>query len=221
MPGKSIIPPFARAERDLVRAAQAGNPQAVSYLLTTYEPVCSLIAWEARRLDCSGRYHDDLRGAANLAILEALPKFDLLRGFKFTTYVGSYVRSAMLKVLYPHKRSASERLRLVSLDAQLASEGDDPRRLQRDVLAQDPRHGVDLDLERVQDADRDAAVRRWVSGLPEGQKGIVVDIFWGDQSHADIARRRGVSRPAVSRAAERAYRRGHRDLARYQSALAA
>jgi RNA polymerase sigma factor (sigma-70 family) len=219
--GKSIVPPFARTEHDLICAAQGGNPEAVSYLLTKYVPLRTLIHWQAYKLDLSGRHHDDLRAAANLAVLEALPKFDALRGVKFTTYAWIYVRSAMLNVLYPSRRSSANKLRFVSLDAQTGGESDDGGRFKRDMLAQDPQHGLDVRLERALDSDRDTAVREFVSSLPEGQRGIVFDIFWRETSHAEIARKRGVSRPAISRALARSYKHGRRDLSAYQDTLAA
>jgi DNA-directed RNA polymerase specialized sigma24 family protein len=60
-----------------------------------------------------------------------------------------------------------------------------------------------------------------VSRLADGQRDIVIDLFWHNKSHAEVARARGVSRPAVSRALARAYCHGRTELAAYQSSLAA
>ncbi len=223
MSGMPIVPPFARTERDLICAAQAGDAQAVSYLLTKYEPVLRLISSLMRTLDPARRQRDELRGAANLALLEALPKFDLTRGVKFTTYAWYCVRGAMLMVLFPDQRSSLDKPTppLFSLDAQIDGDADDTARFERDLLGRDPQHGLDPELDRALDADRDAAVRRFVTRLPEGQRGIVVDIFWQDKTHVEIAQQRGVSRPAISRALARSYGHGRRELAAYEQTLAA
>lgn len=225
MYGKSIVPPFARTERDLVRAAQAGNPRAVEYLITTHEPVCKLIGSQMRKLDRSGKHHDEMRAVANLALLEALPKFDLARGVKCTTFVFQHVRGAMLKAMFPGQRSpqdeAKPTIRLVGLDAPVGDDTDDDRGWERELFARDTEYGIDPGYARALTTDRDAAVRAFVASLGDGQRGIVIDLFWHSQTHLEIATDRGVSRPAISRALARAYQHGRVELAAHEAALAA
>lgn len=225
MLGKPIVPPFARTERDLVRAAQAGDQTAVAYLVTGYEPVCRLVRSQMRKLDRTGNQHDELRAVANLALLEALPNFDPARGAKFTTYAFQYVRGAMLKSLFPGQRASRDEskpiVRLVRLDAPATDAADDSEGYERELFARDKDYGIDPGYDRVLTTDRDADIRAFVSGLGDGQRGIVIDLFWHHKTHLEVATDRGVSRPAVSRALARAFGHGRAELAAHEAALAA
>lgn len=226
MLGKSIVPPFARTERDLVRAARQGNPRAVEYLITKHEPVCKLIRSQMHKLDRSTNHHDDLRAAAHLALLDALRNFDATRGARFATYAFQYVRGAMLKTLFPGQRpsndvDATPAIRLVTLDASIGSDAEDTEGYERELFARDQQYGVDPGYDRALTGDRDVAVCTFVDGLGDGQRGIVIDLFWHHKTHSEIAASRGVSRPAISRALARAYKRGRTELAVHQLDLAA
>ena len=178
-----------------------------------------------RKLDRTGHQHDELRAVANLALLEALPNFHPSRGAKFTTYAFHYVRGAMLKALFPGQRSSLDKskptVRLVPLDAPATDAADDSEGYERELFARDKSYGIDPGYDRVLTADRDADVRAFVSELGDGQRGIVIDLFWHHKTHLEVATNRGVSRPAVSRALARAYRHGRVELAAHEAALAA
>jgi RNA polymerase sigma factor (sigma-70 family) len=201
MPGKSIVPPFARTERELVRAAQQGNQRAIEYLITTYEPICKLIRSQMYKLDRSRTQHDELRAAANVALLEALHNFDATRGTKFTTYAFQYVRGAMLKALFAGTKPPSDNehrpaVRLVSVDAPTTTDdSDDSEGYERELYSRDKQYGIDPGYDRVLTADRDAEIRAFVAGLGDGQRGIVVDLFWHHKTHAEIATERGSAVP--------------------------
>jgi RNA polymerase sigma factor (sigma-70 family) len=227
MIGRSIVPVSALCESDLVLAAQEGNGRAVEHLITAYEPICKIVRSLMYKLDRTGLHHDDLQGAANIGILRALPNYDASQETSFSSYAFYYVRGEMLKTLYLNKGVSASRtapkMRLVSIDAPSPS-GDGEAydySFERGLFARDADYGADPGILRVLNADRDAAVRSFVSRLSDGQRDIVVDLFWRAKTTTDIARERNVSSPAVSRAMNRVYGRGRGELATHQQALAA
>jgi DNA-directed RNA polymerase specialized sigma24 family protein len=137
------------------------------------------------------------------------------------------VRGAMLKVLFAGSRPPSDEeqtraVRLVSIEAPTTGEdAAENEGYERELFARDTQYGIDPGYDRVLTADRDAEIRAFVAGLGDGQRSIVVDLFWHHRTHAEIAKERGVSRPAVSRALARAYKRGRSALAGHEVSLAA
>lgn len=228
MSGRSIVPTYARTERALIAAAQSGNRDAIEYLVAKYPPLQRIVGSLLFRLDRSGQHHDDLRAAAHLALLDALRNYDGDRAAKFTTYAYSYVRGAMLKALAFCRKwsTADDELRAVrwvplhSKATDDATDGDGEH-FERELLRRDPDYGIDRRFGRALHADRDADVRRFVSSLADDQRAIVFDLFWHDKTHAEIAAERGVSRPAISRAQARVFKRGLSDLASHHIGLAA
>jgi DNA-directed RNA polymerase specialized sigma24 family protein len=89
------------------------------------------------------------------------------------------------------------------------------------LLANDPEYGAEAGYAQVQIADRDARVRRFVSSLPASQRSIATEVFWKGQTHAEVAARRGVSRPAVTRTLLRVHARAAKELADEHVSLAA
>jgi RNA polymerase sigma factor (sigma-70 family) len=223
MHGKPIVPVRLRSEAELVRAAQGGDQDAVEYLVTRYPPVWRLVRSLERRLNRRD-LHDELLAAANLAILEALLRFDGRRGARFTTYIYHYIRGAMLEVLYPQDRGRKDRRRDGDL-VRLVGLGDRDTEVggsyEHELRARDDGYGLDAGYASLLEADRNADVRAFVIGLPDNQRDIVIDLFWRQRTHADLARERGVSRPAISQALARALARGERALADHHFELAA
>lgn len=223
MLGKSIVPPFARSEHALLRAAQQGDERAIVYLITRYEPIRRVVGSQLRRLDRSGRHHDEMRAAANLALLEALRNFDPGRGARFATYAFQYVRGAMLRARFsapkPSSGSGAPRIEIVGLDEAATERNGNRQGYERELFAHDGSYGADVGYDRALAADRDAAVRAFVAGLVDGQREIVIDLFWRHRTHREVAVARGVSRPAVSQALARACDRGRVQLAEYQLGL--
>lgn len=227
MTGKSIVPVSSLCEFDLVLAAQDGDKRAVEHLITAHEPICKIVRSLMYKLDRTGLHHDDLQGAANIGILRALPNYDASRETSFSSYAFYYVRGEMLKTLYLNKGVSASRtapkMRLISIDAPSPTEDGEASdySFERELFARDADYGADPGIARVLTADRDAAVRRFVSRLSDGQRDIVVDLFWHDKATTDVARERNVSSPAISRAMNRVYGRGRSELAAHQQALAA
>jgi RNA polymerase sigma factor (sigma-70 family) len=227
MNGRASVSQNYRSERQLVREAQAGDRRAVAYLLTEYPPVRALIGSLRRSIDPLNVARDELESAGRLAALEALGSFDGERGVKFTTYAYHFIRGAMLAELYPYveRRRESEdgpqRLRLVSLKRGFDNEGsDDNDGYESELLSRDPEYGIDPGFGRVEDRRFDA-VRAFVATLPASQRAIIEAVFWGEQTHGQIAAARGVSRPAITRALTRVYARGAKELADHRLELAA
>lgn len=226
MNGKASVPKKYRSEACLIRDAQSGDCRATEYLLTQHPPVLALLASLRRRIDPFTVAPADLESAGRLALLEALQGFDAGRGAKFTTYAYHFVRGAMLAEQYPHvergrdRANGDERVRLVALagPGMQGADGDDL--YERDLLARDPDYGTDPGFARVEDV-RPAAVRAFVAGLPVSQREIVEAVFWGEQTHDEVALARGVSRPAITRALARVYARGAKELGDHRLELAA
>lgn len=226
MNGKASIPQKYRSEDHLVREAKSGNRRAVECLVTEHPPLLRLITSLRRSIDPLDLASADLESAGRLAVLEALRGFDLERGTKFTTYAYHFIRGAMLAELYPYverrrkREDGSERVRLVSLNRGDHECGDESDGYESELFARDSSYGVDPRFSRVEDG-RPAAVRAFVARLPVSQRGIVEAVFWGEQTHEDVAAARGVSRPAISRALARVYARGAKELADHRLELAA
>lgn len=226
MDGKASVPQSYRSEDRLIRDAQSGNLRAVEYLLTQHPPVLTLIGSLRRSVDPRNLAPADLESAGRLAVLEALQGFDAERGAKFTTYAYHFIRGAMLAELYPHverrreREAGFQRVRLVSLKRVDAEGPDDNDGFESELLARDPDYGIDPEFDRAEDGRR-AAVRAFVARLPVSQQGIVEAVFWGEQTHDQIAAARGVSRPAITRALARVYARGAKELADHRLEFAA
>jgi RNA polymerase sigma factor (sigma-70 family) len=227
MNGRASVSQSYRSERQLVREAQAGDRRAVAYLLTEYPPVRALIGSLRRSIDPLNVARDELESAGRLAVLEALGSFDGDRGVKLTTYAYHFIRGAMLAELYPYveRRRESEdgpqRVTLVSMKRGFDDEGsDDNDGYESELLSRDPEYGIDPGFGRVEDG-RPEAVRAFVATLPASQRTIVEAVFWGEQTHGQIAVARRVSRPAITRALTRVYERGAKELADHRLELAA
>jgi RNA polymerase sigma factor (sigma-70 family) len=226
MNGKASVPQKYRSESCLIRDAQSGDSRAAEYLLTQHPPVLALLASLRRSIDPLNLAPADLESAGRLALLEALQRFDPGRGAKFATYAYHFVRGAMLAELYPHverrreRARGDERLKLVALAGPGPQDADADDGYERDLLARDPDYGTDPGFARVEDA-RPAAARAFVAGLPVSQREIVEAVFWGEQTHDEVAAARGVSRPAITRALARVYARGAKELAHHRLELAA
>lgn len=226
MTQRSIVPPYARDERMLILAAKGGNELALAYLVRRYEPVRRLIQSQSYKLDVDGRHRDDLCQAGVEGVIKALRRFDPSRGVRFATYAYHDIRSEMFKTLYPGRKESrvvdGQPVQMISTDIESdEADGGSCYDHERELYLQHRGYGVDRGFERALNADRDAAVRRFVDTLGESQKGIVVDLFWNDKTHVEIAAERGVSRPAITRALARATKRAIADLAAYQGTLAA
>jgi RNA polymerase sigma factor (sigma-70 family) len=226
MSGKCIVPPQFRSEKLLVRLAQSGDHRAIEHLLLHYDPLRAMIGSLKRRMDSEGRAADDLEGAARVAVLEALRKFRTDGGARFTTYAHYFIRGEMLKVVFP----ASERnphegglaqISHVALEQDTTLDDEYRAGPEQLRLGNDPEYGAEDGYAQVCDVDRDACVRRFVSTLPHGQRSITTEVFWEGQTHSEVAARRGVSRPAVTRTLRRVYARAEKELAREQLDLAA
>jgi RNA polymerase sigma factor (sigma-70 family) len=216
-----------RFEGQLIRQAQSGDCQAVEYLLTDYGPMRALLCSLRRSVDPLNVAPDELESVGRLAVLEALRGFDAERGVKFTTYAYHFIRGAMLAELYPcverrrEREGGARRVRLVSVtrgfDGEDSDAGDG---YESELLSHDPDYGIDPGFARVEDG-RSEAVRAFVATLPASQRAIVDAVYWGEQTHGDIAAARGVSRPAVTRALTRVHTRGAKELADHRLELAA
>lgn len=224
MHGKERVPLKRWSEGDLVRAAQQGSRAAIEYLLLDYAPLQRMVKARARLLDPRSLASDELTAAARLGILEALQRFDPDRDVGFLTYAYHFIRGEMIRALYCQSlqrewSAGRPKPKLVPLFVESAGESEPT--VNGEPFERNDNIGVDPGYAKIDRALSEAAVRTFVAALPAGQRDIVRDVFWNERSHAETARRRGVSRPAVSRALRRALDRGRRDLADHLECLAA
>lgn len=225
MNGKEIVPLKRWSELDLVGAARQGNCLAIEYLVVSYGPIQGVIKSLARSVDPYDLAGDDLTAAAHLGILEALRRFDPDRGVRFSTYAYNFIRGEMIKARYSQGQrrewtAGRPSPKLVPLSTE-SDEDPAGQSCEAELIARDASFGLDNSYSTVDKALSMEAVRSFVATLPPGQRAVVRDVFWREQSHTETARRRGVSRPAVSRTLRRTFERGRRDLADHQECLAA
>lgn len=73
--------------------------------------------------------------------------------------------------------------------------------------------------EEICDARRAAeAVQAFLRGLPEGQRQLLIRIFWNGETQASTARALGVSEAAVSKSLAKILATGRKRLSRYRPA---
>jgi RNA polymerase sigma factor (sigma-70 family) len=226
MDGKELVPLRRWSEKDLVAAAQQSSRNVIEHLALDYPPIQGMVMSLARSIDPLGVAREELGGAATLGILEALRGFDPERGVRFTTYAFHFIRGEMIKAAYSQSLrrewNAGRRksVKLVPLPSPSA-EDTTGQAFEAEMLAGDKGFGTDQGYAEVDKKAAEAAVHSFVDALPANQREVVRDVFWGEQSHAEAAQRRGVSRPAISRTLQRALRRGRRDLASQRECLVA
>jgi RNA polymerase sigma factor (sigma-70 family) len=225
MHGKELVPLKRWSEQDLVNAARQGSHIAIKYLVVDYGPIQRVVKSLARSLDPCDLAGDELTAAARLGILEALRRFDPNRSVRISTYAYNFIRAEMIKARYSQGQrrewnAGRPRPKLIPL----STESDDEavgQTFEAELFARDSGFGLDHGYLKVDKEPSMEAVRSFVAALPPGQHAVIRDVFWSGQSHTETARRRGVSRPAVSRTLRRAFERGRRDLADHRECLAA
>jgi len=225
MHGKELVPLKRWSESDLVHAARLGNRTAIEYLLLEHMPLQRIVKSLARSLDPRSLAGDELIAAARLGIVEALRRFDPGQGVGFRTYAYYFIRGEMIRALYSQGLQREWNRgrplpKLVPLSAESDGEGAE-KTFEAELLARDSSVGTDPGYSKVDKALSEEAIRGFVAALPTNQREIVRDVFWNEMSHAEAARSRGVSRPAISQALQRAFKRGRRDLADHRECLAA
>jgi RNA polymerase sigma factor for flagellar operon FliA len=223
---ESVVYPDFCSEKELVDAAKGGDREALERLLVSYPPTQRIVRSLSRRHDPDGRASEELNAAARLGLLEALRRYEPSRGAKFTTYAFNFVRSEMLKAIYSQSQRrdwAAGRPRIVVVPLQSTSlEGDEAEDvIEREMANRDDSFGLEEGYAAVERRPSEEAVRLFVAELPENQREIVRDIFWGEMSHTEAAQSREISRPAVSRTLHRVFQRGRRELGGHLTVLAA
>lgn len=213
------------SESDLVEAAKAGVDDALERLFISYPPIRRIIRSLSRQYDPNGRAGEELEAAARLGLVEAIRRFEPAKGVKFTTFAFHFVRGAMLKALYSRNqrrewaagRQAITCVPFESLAEDCDLAANDP---EAELARRDDQYGIEIGYAKVEKRPTELAVRDFVAELPPNQRGIVQDVFWNEMSHAEAARQRGVSRPAVSRTLHRVFKRGESELGSHSEAFA-
>lgn len=138
--------------------------------------------------------HEDAFAAACTAFLEALTRFDRCRGFSIGVFASKYILGAISRLHI----NGSYNVAALSLV--------------EDFGCEDPK------LDEFEEADqraRDIArVQTWMGSLPRKHQNLLRLKFWNGLSHVEIAKRLGVSEPAISTALKRLYTRARRELSK-------
>jgi len=183
------------------------------YLLTVAcsETPCSLAAREsllhrfapmikrlARRYAWDADSDEELGQEGCLALVAALPLFDLSRGVQLGTFIYQRVRSRMLHWRRSQRRALflmnpAARGRLRSLDEELEADDEGTLTL-HDVI---PAGGT-LPSQRVHQLPLRRTVRRAMTRLTARRAEALRLMFWCGLSPSEIADRLGVSRPRVT-----------------------
>lgn len=141
---------------DLVRAAQTGDPDALTALWAQTKRLAFYIANQYRTAAaaCCGVDDADLEQCAALGVLEALRSYEPGKS-AFTTWLGFYVRSACRECLGLTGRQRREHYAAVSLDAPIGNDTEDLTL--GDML---PDEGAALAFEDMERAHDNAILRR-------------------------------------------------------------
>lgn len=112
----------AGEEQLLIRQAQEGDPRARQRMM---EANVRLVISIARRYTCTGLAFEDLVQEGVIGLLQAIDKFDVVRGTRFSTYATYWIRQTIA-------RAIEKQDRLIRLPI---SGGDSTRRLERAQIA--------------------------------------------------------------------------------------
>jgi RNA polymerase sigma factor (sigma-70 family) len=166
---------------------------------------------------CGGAIEaEDLFQAGFFGLRRAAQKFEPERGFAFSTYATTWIRCHIQRCIMNQRRT----IRIpVHAQATAHAEG---RRIPMDLLSIDkainakdadsPAHvdvmTADVDLDReVIEAERESIVENAVFFLPEKDRVLVKQRFWGDRTLKEIGDEQGVSRERIRQRQEKALER--------------
>lgn len=115
-------------EKELWRAASAGDDDAREQLILAYRP---LVYWAAQKFRVSGQRFADLVQEGTLALIRAVDKFDVDRGLRFTTYACYRIRGQMLNYL---QRVEAKAPMPVEIEAEAGAESPEFREIEEIIL---------------------------------------------------------------------------------------
>lgn len=115
-------------EKELWRAASAGDDDAREQLILAYRP---LVYWAAQKFRVSGQRFADLVQEGTLALIRAVDKFDVDRGLRFTTYACYRIRGQMLNYL---QRVEAKAPMPVEIEAEGGAESPEFREIEEIIL---------------------------------------------------------------------------------------
>lgn len=100
----------AGGERELVRRAQSGDPEALHGLLAAHQP---LTLRTVRPFVGCGVPLEDLMAEASIGLIEALARFEPERGLRFMTYATWWIRHSVVRALVAQGRNVRVPRRLL------------------------------------------------------------------------------------------------------------
>lgn len=221
MQERHFAPSEATSEDRLIRFAKQGQSHAMRQLLNEYKPLLGLIGKLRNKIDPDHTVpFDEILSAGQMGALLALKRYRPDSAAKFITYAYNDIRGEIIRAVYPDGPSPDdedEKLVFTSLNEEngwAAMERYEAKEFERDP---DYGRGEGFDrLEKLEDLEergrRATAVRSFVRSLPTGERTVVEGHFFAGQTHAALARERGVTRPAISKTMARALARGREEL---------
>ena len=166
-----------------VMQAKQGDRAAAGHLAQAFRPKIEHLA---RRL-FDANAHEDAVQELNLALLQAIKRYDAACQIPFNAYVSSYLNRTFRKLIDPtHREYAGRSVQAdVSFDA---LETDDSQSLKDQVA--DPSPGVEA---RVLAKERTRRLKDWVNSLPPMQRKVIIEHYVKGRSLRSIARETGLN----------------------------
>lgn len=171
-------------ETELFTQARAGDEKAREFLIKNH---LLFAAREARRLT-KGRLPDnDVVSAANMALMKAFERFNHRLGNRFTSYLKPFIRGEVA-TLWKNLSTVP-----VPADKKESPAGFDPKPLS--LATEDPHAEVERDehwthLQKVLDECK--------SALTPKEQSLLTLIYTDGLNFAEVARKMGISRQAIS-----------------------
>lgn len=233
MPETPPDSPHKSDELHLICQAQSGGPEASNALNRLLHDNDGWLRASVNRLKIPPDDRDDALQGARLGFVAAVRGYDPAKGASLRTFVKRFVKGGALKAVYGnarhYRRSSwdehSSTAPVIVHLGKILADGDDVSSTPWDRTEQswDEREYVrieDEDDEQARGRLRGAA-REWVNLLPERSRELIRRVYWDRERQADIARARGVSKPAITQALKRLHREGRCALTQALSTPAA
>jgi RNA polymerase sigma factor (sigma-70 family) len=199
-------------ERDLFVKAKAGDEEAREFIIRNH---LLWVQMESLRIAGNGLDRDEVVSAGNAALMEAYNRFDVTKGFRFTTYLRPYLQGAIAE-LWSSKfngtvpdpsicggssaRNASlgRSGRSGDLDKDSSEDSfDEHRQFKNGEFTE--HDGERIDLTQFNREKLAAAM----ATLNERETELLTQVYFNELSFADLGRLRGISREAVRASHER------------------
>ena len=181
-------------EQEALRAMKAGDARARERLI---EHNLRLVAHVVKKYYAAREDQDDLISIGTIGLIKAVSTYDPEKKIRLATYACRCIENEILMYFRAQRKQSQE----VSLSEPIDSDGDGTSISLLDVIACDDRM-----LEEIELSDRQALLYRYLDQALEDREREILTLRYGlgggePLTQRDTARRFGISRSYVSRAA--------------------